>query len=115
MLAPLVAMLFPLMHTPGVIEDDQFPPEATTRGVPGWTLDIYSREGRASLAAFLKTNSPTATWVRTHIPPSQRVRFLGGVLFRVEGGLVKKRIRWDVGDKLRCVMDIEGHTWEVWM
>lgn len=108
-LAPFVAMLAPLLCTPTTTEDDQFPPEAMIGEVPGWALDIYSREGRTSLEAFLNGASAAATWVRGHIRPTQRMRFLGAMLFRVEGGLVKQRLRWSVGDELRKTMDVECH------
>ncbi|MFA6264886.1 MAG: hypothetical protein WC670_04110 [Pseudolabrys sp.] len=109
MLAPFVALLFPLNRTVTATEDDVLPPEIMIGDVPSWAFDIYSREGRASLETFLNGRSATAIWIRTHMPPAQRLRFLGGVLFRAEGGLVRKRVRWDVGDKLRRAMDIECH------
>ena len=109
MLAPLVAMLSLLHHVPVVTENDQFPPENMIGDVTGWALDLYSREGRACLEAFLGGGSAAAVWVRAHIAPPQRLRFLGGVLFRVEGGLVRQRLRWPIGDKLRRMMDVECH------
>ena len=79
------------------------------RGVPGWAYDTYSREGGAALRVFLEGQSQTAKWVRAHVPYRQRLKFLGGILFRVEGGLVGKRMRWPVGDELRRQMDLECH------
>jgi hypothetical protein len=106
-LAPFVALLAPLrMQEPGTIEDDDLPPETMIKDVPGWTYDLYSREGQAALAWFLEGSSDTAYWVRAHIAPSQRVAFLGGIVFRVEGGLVRKRLRWGSGDELRRLVDI---------
>ena len=59
------------------------------------------------LANFIEGRTETARWVRDHIPPRQRVAFLGGIVFRVEGGLVRKRLRWKTGDELRRMVDIE--------
>jgi hypothetical protein len=36
-----------------VISDDEFPPEVMVGEVPGWAFDVYSREGRRVLDAFL--------------------------------------------------------------
>jgi len=108
MLAPFVALLHPLKQSGGtMIEDDQLPPETMIGDLPSWSLDVFSREGRRSLEAFLQGDSATATWVRTHIPPSQRVRFLGGLLFRAEGGLLRSRLLWPTGDELRRLVDVE--------
>lgn len=77
--------------------------------VPGWSLDVYSREGRGALQAFPQRDCETASWVRKHVPAGQRVNFLGTVAFRVEGGLVRQRSRWTTGDNLRRLVDIECH------
>lgn len=107
-LCPFVALLWPLrqQQTP-TVGDDDFPPEVMIGGVPGWAYDLYSREGRAALATFIEGRTEFACWVRDHIPPRQRVAFLGGIVFRVEGGLVRSRLRWKTGDELRRMVDIE--------
>jgi hypothetical protein len=108
MLCPFVALLFPLrQQQPAPVEDDEFPSEVMIGGVPGWAYDVYSREGRAALANFIESRTETARWVRDHIPPRQRVAFLGGIVFRVEGGLVRSRLRWETGDQLRRMVDVE--------
>src|ERR1044071_4758123 len=85
------------------------PPEMMTGPVPGWALDLYSREGRSALARFLQTDCATADWVSEHIAPARRVAFMGGVLFRAESGLVVRRLRWPTGDDLRRLVDFESH------
>lgn len=89
--------------------DDEFPPEVLIGGVPSWAFDIYSRDGRRGLEAFLRSSSETARWVRGHIPVAQRVRFLGGILFAVEGGLLRSRLNWPTGNELRRQVDTECH------
>ena len=85
-LCPFVALLWPLRQDQtATIEDDDSPPEVMIGDVPGWAYDVYSREGRAALANFIEGRTETARWVRDHIPPRQRVAFLGGIVFRVEG------------------------------
>jgi hypothetical protein len=109
-LCPFVALLCPSkLQEPGTVVDDYLPPETIIEGVPGWAYDLYSREGRAGLARFLDGSSAAACWIRGHIPPSQRVNFLGSVVFRIEGGLVRRRMRWSTGDELRRLVDVECH------
>lgn len=92
-----------------LIEADELPAVLMIGDVPGFSLDLYTREGRAAYQAFLRGSSGTAKWVRTFVPKPQRVHFLGTAIFRVEGGLVKNRLRWDVGNDLRRSVDIECH------
>lgn len=77
--------------------------------VPGWACDVYTREGRQALQALLQRDCKTARWVKGHVPAGQRVNFIGTVAFRVEGGLVRQRARWPIGDELRRLVDIECH------
>jgi hypothetical protein len=107
-LCPFVALLWPLRGQEiATVENDEFPPEAMIGDVPGWAYDLYSREGRAALANFIEGPAEAARWVRAHIPARQRVSFLGGIVFRVEGGCVRSRLRWKTGDELRRTVDIE--------
>jgi hypothetical protein len=107
-LCPFVALLWPLRQDQtATIENDEFPPEAMFGDVPGWAYDLYSREGRAALANLIEGRTETARWVRDHIPPRQRITFLGGIVFRVEGGLVRKRLWWKTGDELRRMVDVQ--------
>ncbi len=107
-LCPFVALLWPLRQRDhGLTEDDEFLPEVLIRDVPGWAYDTYTREGRQALGVFLEGASDTAHWVRAHIPPRQRVSFLGTIVFRVEGGSVKSRLRWEAADELRRLVDVE--------
>jgi hypothetical protein len=103
-----VALLWPARQQQAAkVEDDEFPPELMIGDAPGWAYDVYSREGRAALTNFINGSTETARWVCDHIPPRQRVAFLGGIVFRVEGGLVRSRLRWRTGDELRRMVDIE--------
>jgi hypothetical protein len=107
-LCPFVALLWPMrQQQTATIEDDEYPPEVMIRQVPGWAYDLYSREGRAALANFINGQTETARWVRDHIPPRQRVNFLGGIVFRLEGGCIRSRLRWQAGDDVRHMVDIE--------
>jgi hypothetical protein len=103
-----VALLWSLRQDQtATIENDDFPSKVMIGGVPGWAYDLYSREGRAALAIFIEGRTEAACWVRAHIPPRQRVAFLGSIVFRLEGGCVRSRLRWKTGDELRRNVDIE--------
>jgi hypothetical protein len=109
-LCPFVALLCPLARCEASnLQDDELPPAIMVGEVPGWAMDLYSREGRGALQAFLQRDCATARWVRNHVPAGQRVNFLGTVVFRVEGGLVRQRSRWPTADDLRRLVDIECH------
>lgn len=101
-LCPLVVLLASLkQEQPALIEDDDFPPETMCGALPSWALDVYSREGQQALRRFLGRNCETARWVRRRIPPAQRIKFLGNILFAVEGGLLRNHYRWPLADELR--------------
>lgn len=109
-LCPFVALLCPMAVTEALILlDDELLPETIVGETPSWALDVYTREGRAALEYFLRSDCETARWVRDHVRPGQRANFLGTVVFRVEGGLVRQRSRWPTGDELRRLVDIECH------
>jgi hypothetical protein len=108
-LCPFVALLWPLrQRQSATIEDDELLAEVMIGDIPGLAYDVYSREGRAALANFIESRTETARWVRDHIPPRQRVAFLGGIVFRVEGGLV-----WKTGEELRRMVDLECNAAEM--
>jgi hypothetical protein len=66
---------------------------------------MFSHEGKAALGMFLNSTVETARWFRGHIPPSQRLKLLGGLLFRVEGGLVNNRRFNKTAVRLRQLAD----------
>lgn len=109
-LCPFVALLCPLASgAASTLQDDDMPPATMVGEAPGYAYDMYVREGRTSLQTFLQGDSETARWVRDHVRPRQWVNFLGTIVFRVEGGLVRQRSRWTTGDELRRLVDIECH------
>ena len=107
MLCPLLALLSREPNQPTQFQSDKLPPEEMIGSVPTWALDLYSREGRAALAGFLQTETPSARWVRRNVSPARRVSFLGHIIFRVEGGLVADRMRWPLAEELRRQVDVE--------
>jgi hypothetical protein len=86
-------------------KDDPLLPERLIGDVPCWAYDVHTREGRAALQSFLRGTSESARWVRAHVPGDSRIKFLGSVVFRIEGGLVRSRLRWPTGDAMRELVD----------
>ncbi len=105
-LAPLVALLSRETRDDTNIASDEFPPETLIGEVPSWCLDVYTREGRGAFTRFLKTDAEAARWVRSHVPPGRSVEFLGGIVFRCEGGALHDRVGWPLGDELRRQYEI---------
>jgi hypothetical protein len=106
-LCPLVALLACERRQAAQIENDDLPAEDVIEDVPGWSLDVYTREGRAAFARLLETDAPGARWVKRNVRQARRVSFLGHIVFRVEGGLVANRLRWPLAEELRRQVDVE--------
>jgi hypothetical protein len=106
-LCPLVALLACEPRQGTQIQNDHLPAEDLIEDVPGWALDVYTREGRAAFARFLETDAPAARWVKRNVRQARRVSILGHVIFRVEGGLVGDRVRWPLAEELRRQVDVE--------
>ena len=47
MLCPLVALLSGERREPSQVQSDDLPPEAMIGGVPGWAMDVHTRQGKA--------------------------------------------------------------------
>lgn len=89
-------------------KDDDIPPTTMIGEVPGWCIDWYTRPGRAAMKSFLRKSTPTSRWIEKHIAPRDRAEVLGGLVFRVEGGLLRRRLQWPTGEYLRRVMEVEA-------
>jgi len=63
--------------------------------------------GSRRFRAVSPDGRPSAIWLRRHVRTGRRPPFLGHLVFRVEGGLVERRLRWPLGDRLRWEADIE--------
>jgi hypothetical protein len=111
-LGPFLSLLAPQRQVEtATVADDDIPPVVMIGQLPSWAFDRYSREGLACLQLFLRGNSETARWVRSHIPTTKRVDFIGDVLFRVEGQTTRQRLHWPTAGELRRLVDFEcaGH------
>lgn len=108
-LCPFVSLLTPSLIGEGAqVINDPMPPECTIGGAPSWAYDMFVREGRQVMKAFLCRANETAHWIREHIPPSERINLLGNILFAVEGGLLRSRLNWETGSSLRLMAEHES-------
>ena len=107
-LAPLVALLSRERGWEArVTLDDTIPPEVMIGEVPGWALDMFTREGRAALSRFLRGRTKAGGWISANIAPSARLDLLSNLVFYLEGGISKQRLRWPIGDALHRRAQIE--------
>ena len=109
----LLPLLFPLiwMCRPTVprCEDDSFPPEVVFHDVPFWAADKHTREGREAYKRFLLLDCRSANWIRKNVPTWSQLPVMGTLVFAVESGQLKRRIRWSLGDGLRDLWQRECH------
>jgi hypothetical protein len=92
---------------------DDILPTTMIGDVPEWALDWYTRPGRVAIRAFLKRDTPTTRWIEKHVAPRHRAEFLGGLVFRTQGGLLRRRLQWPTGQHLRQMMEIEANGFGV--
>lgn len=87
--------------------DDPIPDEVEITGIPGWALDMFTREGKAAIRRLMTGNSDVARYARDTFPYAGRTRLLGEAVFRVESGMLRNR--WDgaMGQRLRSQMERE--------
>ena len=108
MLCPLLALLSPHRSQAKIaIVDDEMPPVATCGPVPSWAIDVYSREGREAFRQFLDRDCQTTRWIIRQVSPRRRESFLGGLVFGVEGQMMRRRERWGLAEDLRRCVTIE--------
>lgn len=107
-LCPFVSLLATGAWQHAPVADDYPPPELSIRGVPTWAFDMFVREGRQALKAFLDRDCETARWIREHVPSSERINLLGHIVFAVEGGLLRSRLNWPTGSSLRRLAEHES-------
>ena len=107
-LGPLVALLSRERGWEArVTLDDTIPPEVMIGDVPGWALDMFTRDGRLALGRFLRGKTKTARWIGAHVAPAARLDLLGNLVFYVEGDQLDQRLRWPIGDDLHRRAQIE--------
>lgn len=107
-LLPLLTLALPSGDLP--VADDELAPVVVGRSdIPTYCYDAFSWEGKVALSRFLKRNTETGRWLRKYVPVERRLSVLAGGLFRVEGGLVRRRVQWPCAVTLRWLADAGFH------
>lgn len=107
-LCPFVLLILPNAgQVTQETEPDVLPEEEMIGDVPCCSLDVHVREGNQAIGRFMRTDCQTIRWLVRHIPRHERFRVLGSMLFRVESGLVDRRLHWEIGASLRHMADLE--------
>lgn len=102
MLAPMIVALSPEFPARVLEVDDLFLPEESYKGVPTWACGMHTRVGLAGLRQYAK-HSPrigkNLKQGKTGEVSTSKV--LGGLLFRIECGQLRKRADWSLGKSLK--------------
>lgn len=82
--------------------DDDFRAGRVVEGVPTYAMDQFTRIGGIAAAQFVRQNPALA---RMFDAAGQRSsshgRLVGNLTFVLDGGMVKRRVRWPLADRLR--------------
>lgn len=107
-LVPFVPLLWQeLQKSTSTIEAITMPPSEMIGGIPEYVYDMHTREGRQATSLFLKSNTETRLWLENSVPPAKRLDLLRNMIFRVESACVDQRLRWETGDRLWHMSDVE--------
>lgn len=107
-MAPFFVLLWrEAQNVSSYVKPDDLPEEELIGDVPCWAFDMHVREGNTAIAQFLKSDCETTRWVNANLPRNGRGKFIGGILFSIESGLVSNRLRWETGDSLRRMSELE--------
>ena len=82
--------------------DDPLPPVQMLDGVPGYSLDQFTRIGNTISRALLRADPRLRQLLDgAGIRPGAQSRAVGDLLFLLEGGLLRHRVVWPAADELR--------------
>jgi hypothetical protein len=87
--------------------DDAIPPQTMAGPVPGWTVDIFTREGKCAIGRFLHVTSPYTSWLQGNVERSLHRTVTASALFHIEGGLLRRRCLSTLNDDLRTINERE--------
>ena len=101
-LGPLLAALAPYQHGNQSNFDDPFLPERIISGVPSWALGAHTRVGLDGFRRYLgRSEQMHRLLAETATGETSRPRTVGGLVFRLECGMMRNRINWFVGHDLQ--------------
>ena len=84
------------------LRDDEALPTTMIAYVPAYALDQYTRVGRPVARALLQRAPELQTLLtESGVAPDQHQRVVGDLIFLVDGSIVKQRVLWPEGERLR--------------
>jgi hypothetical protein len=101
LLLPLVWDEWMMNEQDHVVADDLLPPVQMLADVPGYSLDQFTRIGNNVSRALLKECPDIGRLLNELGVSAGHSRAVGDLLFIAEGGLLKRRMLWSVGNGLR--------------
>ncbi len=83
------------------IEPDDIPEAEMIEGVPSYAFDMFTREGKAAFRPFLHACKPLPEFLADcDVAKARWAHDLGRLIFRAEGGLLSRRMSWNLGRSL---------------
>ncbi len=108
----IIAGMFPLLYGARGTEkhptqDDPFPAETMIGSIPSWVLDAHTRSGLAAFGRYRRRSERMKAFLAEHANLSANLnRLVGGLVFHFESGMLKNRLIWDEGTRLRRAADM---------
>ncbi len=108
----IIAGMFPLLYGARGTEkhstqDDPFPAETMIGSIPSWCYDMHTRGGLAAFGRYRRRSERMKAFLAEHADPSANLnRLVGGLVFHIESGLVRNRLIWEGGCRLRHAADL---------
>jgi hypothetical protein len=89
------------------VEDDLILPETKIGPVPSWVFDMHTRSGLAAFGLYRRRSARMRAYLTEHADPSANLtRLIGYLVFAIESGLLRKRMIWPEGVRLRMAADL---------
>ncbi len=88
-------------------QDDPFPAETRVGPIPSWVFDMHTRGGLAAFGRYRRRSERMKAFLAEHADPSAKLnRLVGNLVFHIESGLVRNRLIWEGGCRLRHAADL---------
>ncbi len=108
----IISGVFPLLYRARgtgehPTQDDPFPAETMIGSIPSWVLDKHTRGGLAAFGRYRRRSERMKAFLAEHADPTANLnRLVGGLVFHIESGLVRNRLIWEGGCRLRHAADL---------
>lgn len=82
---------------------EPLPQSPRIAGGPSYALDWHTRPGRIAIRWFNQRCKEWGRFLAQHVSRDKWDIATGDTIFRVEGGLVNRRLSWPCGDRIRAI------------